>query len=67
MAASKPTAQLSEAANSLLVTLSQHLGTLTLGWIQFLTDAELTPDTLLPESTVVTSLEFDRKPKDFSS
>ena len=30
------------------LTLSQHFGTLTLGWVVTLTDTELTPDTLIP-------------------
>ena len=67
MAASKPTSQLSETANSLRFALSRHLGTLTAGWVLTLTDTELTPDARRPESTAAAGLEFDKAPADFSA
>ena len=34
--------------DTLYITLSRHLGTLTLGWVLSLSDIELTPDALTP-------------------
>src|SRR3989304_6192057 len=55
VAASKPTSQLSENANSLWVALSRHLGTLTAGWALTLTGTKLTPGARLPASTAAAS------------
>ena len=47
MAASKPTFQLSWTMDNLCsLTLSQHLGTLTTGWVVPLSNIKLTPDAL---------------------
>lgn len=67
MAASKPTSQLSETADALLVALSRYLGTLTAGWVHSLSDTKLTPGARLPVSKVAAHSEFVRTPTDFSA
>ena len=48
-----------------MVTLSQHLGTLTSGWVLSLADIKLTPMPSLPASTKTARSEFDSKARNF--
>ena len=47
-------------SDTLLVTLSRHLGTLTPGWVLTLMDAKIIPAPSLPASTTMARSEFDR-------
>ncbi len=56
MAASKPTSSLSSAIYHLLITLSQHLGTLTVVWVFSLSGAKFSPGSPFPN--VYSALTF---------
>ena len=65
MAASKPISQLSWTTDALSITLSQHLGALTSGWVISLADTKLTPVPSLPTSTMIARSEFDSVTRNF--
>lgn len=54
-------------ADTLLVTLSRHFGTLTPGWVLTLMDTKLIPAPSLPASTTMARSEFDSTMKTFAS